>query len=201
MSRFLTAAFSVLVLTAATVSAQDPPVPPPLPPGPGGFDGGFAPVRPAAQQFKELVPTLINTLGDGDAEVRQHAAAALAALGKDAVPALVEALKDNQKERRAGAAYALGQMGFFGRDAIPGLLTALKDGEATVKRSAAHALSRILSQEGGSFHFGYGPPGMPVGPGRPFTVPGVAPTPPPLTPLPVPPKPDRDVDAKEAGKR
>lgn len=178
MSRLL--AIGLLVALTGLTTAQPPPPPPP--PGPGGFDGGYTPYRPAAQQYKELVPGLIAALGDTDTEVRQHSAMALAALGKDAVPSLVDALKDKMKERRAGAAYALGQMGMFGRDAIPALLTALKDDEATVKRSAAHALSRILSQESGGFGHGYM---TPMRPGRPIAAPGLDfPTAPPLPPPP-----------------
>jgi hypothetical protein len=160
------------MIAVAVAAAQQPPPPPPpptVPPFPG--DGGFGNFRPAAQQFKELVPALITTLGDADTEVRQHAGMALAALGQDAVTALVDALKDPQKERRAGAAYALGQMGFVGREAIPPLLGALKDSETAVKRSAAHALANILSNEQG---FGNAMPGFGGPPGRPMIAPGIA---------------------------
>ena len=135
-------ALLVGVLLAAPLLAADPPELPPLrPPSASGF-------QPAAQQFKELIPSLIASLKDSDADVRQHSAMALAALGHDAIGPLTEAIRDPSKEKRAAAAYALGQMGYEARDAMPTLLKALKDEETAVRRSASQAVSRILNSEG-----------------------------------------------------
>jgi HEAT repeat protein len=105
------------------------------------------PARPAAQQYKELIPTLIEALNDSDLEVRQYSALALAAVGADALPALKEALQDKCRERRSAAAYALGQMGASAREAIPELLKTVQDEDTMVKRSAAQALSRIITRD------------------------------------------------------
>ncbi|MFL5339813.1 MAG: HEAT repeat domain-containing protein [Gemmataceae bacterium] len=131
------------LLTAATLGAQEPPPPLATPsvPEPGQ-------TKPAAQQFKELVPALVDALKDIDPDVRQHAALALAAVGSVAVKPLTEALKDGSRERRAAAAYAIGQMGYVGRDAVPELVKLLKDEDPNVRRAAAQAISRIVSSEG-----------------------------------------------------
>ncbi len=161
--------------------------PPELQPPPPGFTPGGPPevFRPANQQFKELVPGLIDALKDTDAEVRQHSAMALAAIGQEAIAPLSEAIKDPSKEKRAAAAYALGQMGYDGREAMPALLKALKDDEASVRRSSSQAISRILNNEGVVFGRGmmggFGGGGMP---GRGF------PVPPPAIRIPSPEKPD-----------
>src|SRR5207253_9383659 len=101
---------------------QPPDLPPPLPRPPGVGPNPFDEHSPA-RQFKELIPSLIDALKDTDAEVRQHSAMALAALGPEAIKPLSDAMKDPVKEKRAAAAYALGQMGSLSRDAVPVLLT------------------------------------------------------------------------------
>jgi HEAT repeat protein len=144
-------------------------------PGPPGFP------QPAAQQFKELIPSLIDALKDADPEVRQNSAMALAALGQDALTPLKDALKDANKEKRAAAAYALGQMGNTGRDAMTDLLKLLKDDEPVVRRSVSQAISRILTAEGNMYGFGMARPAIAFpAPGSiapPLPAPG--PTPPP----------------------
>jgi hypothetical protein len=111
-----------------------------------------------ANQYKDLIPGLMDALKDTDPEVRQHTAMALAALGREAISPLIKALEDPVKEKRASAAYALGQMGHNANEAIPALLKTLKDDEATVRRSASQAISRVLSGE--MFVAGRGLPGM-----------------------------------------
>jgi HEAT repeat protein len=140
-------------------------------------------MRPAAQQFKDLIPTLIEALKDADPEVRQNSAIALASLGQDALAPLKEALKDANKEKRAAAAYALGQMGHAGRDAMPDLLKVMKDEEVNVRRAASQAISRLVADEGQMFGFGMVPRGL--GGFRPPSGPFI-PAPPTPTPVQAP---------------
>src|SRR5437868_887761 len=89
------------LLVTAQLIAGPPEPPPPLPPlAPNALDDAGI-MRPAAQQFKELVPALIEALKDPDPDVRQHTALALATIGQDALKPLIEALTDDNKERRA----------------------------------------------------------------------------------------------------
>src|SRR5262245_46833424 len=170
-----------LFVAALAAAAPQPPGPSrpseapvgPRFPGPPGFP------LPAAQQFKDLVPSLIDALKDADPEVRQNSAMALAALGHDALAPLKDALKDANKEKRAASAYALGQMGNTGRDAMTDLLKLLKDDEPVVRRSVSQAISRILTAEGNMYSFGMARPaiGFPA-PGSiapPLPAPGSAP--------------------------
>lgn len=144
-------AIGTFLLLAAFGQAQDTPLPspPPLPPPPrGDFPPGFQrPGHAMAQQYKELVPALIESMKDSDADVRQHAAIALATIGRDALKPVLEALKSANKEQRSAAAYALGQMGELGQEGIPELTKALKDEEVVVRRAAALALSRIVASD------------------------------------------------------
>lgn len=96
---------------------------------------------------EQLIATLVESLGDPDAEVRVNVATALANLGEVAVPALVETLAHPRAERRVGAALALGRMGPEAKAAIPALLKALKDKEDVVRREASYALSRIVTPD------------------------------------------------------
>ncbi|MEJ5343928.1 MAG: HEAT repeat domain-containing protein [Chloroflexus sp.] len=87
------------------------------------------------------VPALVQALGDGDADVREAAAAALGRIGDAAaVPALVPVLRDGYADVREAAAAALGQIG---APAVPALVQALGDGDANVRRAAAAALGQI----------------------------------------------------------
>jgi hypothetical protein len=184
MRPFVAAFTALIVVLPALAGPQEPPPgPPPLPAYPGMPD--FP--RSVAQQFKELVPALIEALKDVDPEVRQNSALALSTLGRDAIAPLKDALKDANKEKRAAAAYALGQMGYAGREAMTELLKVLKDDEAAVRRSASQAISRIVAAEGNTFGFGMGRPAMGFPPQVhlvPLSPPGLpAPAP---TPTPVP---------------
>jgi vesicle coat complex subunit len=108
-----------------------------------------APLRTAAQEYKELIPGLIDALKDEDSEVRQYSALSLAAIGREALPRLIEVLRDPNTGVRSAAAYAIGRIGPQAREAIPLLVKALKDPEAMVKRTAAEALSRLLGPDYG----------------------------------------------------
>ena len=112
--RALFAAVLGLAVASLAFAAPQPPGAPKLPEPVPMFGFGLS----AAQQFKDLIPSLVDALKDSDPEVRQNSAFALAALGHEALPALKDALKDTNKEKRAAAAYALGQMGYTGRDAM-----------------------------------------------------------------------------------
>lgn len=167
-------AIAAAALSSVLAFADPPDVPPPgtgaprppvAPGGPYGGPAGFGP-QATSQQFKDLIPSLVEALKDSDAEVRQHSAMALAELGHEAIKPLTEAISDPSKDKRAAAAYALGQMGYEGREAIPALLKALKDEESVVRRSSSQALSRILSKESMMYGRGFGMPGM--APGRPY---------------------------------
>jgi hypothetical protein len=137
--------FSLVVILAMAASLQGQPPPisgPPASPSPGSPG-----TTPAARQFTNLIPSLIDALKDSDSEVRQHAAMSLAAIGPESIKPLTESLTDPIVEKRAAAAYALGHMGYEGHDAIPALLKSLKDDDASVRRAASQAISRILSDE------------------------------------------------------
>jgi len=139
--RFLSP-FLLSLLIGAPLFAQ-PPQPPTLP----GAASGAGDSGSITRQYTDLIPELIASLKDSDADVRQHAAMALATLGADALKPLTESLSDPVKEKRAAAAYALGHMGYEGRDSMPALLKTLKDEDPSVRRAASQAISRIVSDE------------------------------------------------------
>jgi HEAT repeat protein len=93
---------------------------------------------------QELVANLIEMLDDGDPEVRQNIAIALANLGEMAVPTLIEALNHSCPERRMGAARALGLVRPTARSAIPALARTMKDKNPQVRREVSYSLSRIV---------------------------------------------------------
>ena len=59
------------------------------------------------------------------------------------VPALIESLKDKEADVRWSAAIGLGQFGEQARDAIPALQAALSDHDARVREAAGKAMVRI----------------------------------------------------------
>jgi hypothetical protein len=142
MMRFVVVSISLLLLPMLALAQPQRPLDLPALPSPQP-----APLRTAAQEYKELIPGLIDALKDEDSEVRQYSALCLAALGREALPALMEALKDTNKEERSAAAYAIGRIGPQARESIPLLVKMLKDPEAMAKRSAAEALSRLLGPD------------------------------------------------------
>ncbi len=91
-----------------------------------------------------IIKRLVTALGDGDPDVRQNIALALAKIGSDSITPLSAALTDPNAERRAGAAYALGLIGESANAAIPSLLNLLDDVSVDVRRQASYAVSRIV---------------------------------------------------------
>jgi hypothetical protein len=120
----------------------------------GGPPGGF----PGRADYKELIPVLVETLGDADADVRKNVAHSLARIGQSSVAPLLDILKDKDKskELKANAAYILGKIGPPAREALPTLTKALKDHDRELRRRAAFAIANIVGDDwGGGF-----PPGM-----------------------------------------
>lgn len=77
---------------------------------------------------RAAVPSLIQTLGHRDAQVRRQAALVLARIGPDAadaVPELTELLDDPEESVRKAAARALGQIGPEAAEAVPALMRQL----------------------------------------------------------------------------
>ena len=93
-----------------------------------------------------LIPILMGTLGDEDANVRYNAAEALRHLGQtspEVVTALVTALGDQDANVRASAAVSLGQLGQLSPEAVAALVTALRDENANVRTRAAVSLGEL----------------------------------------------------------
>jgi len=101
-----------------------------------------------------IVPEIMSLLEDGDADVRESAAMALAWMGERnrrvavrAIPGLISVLKDKDGNVRGSAAMALGRIGEKNpeavRQAIPRLIGSLKDRSKVVRGSAAQALGMI----------------------------------------------------------
>ena len=101
-----------------------------------------------ADEFKELIPTLIEALEDPDDEVRNHASEALVDLGREAVPALLQAITGKRTKIRSEAARVVGRMAsegdYVAREAIPSLLKALKDEDKEVKQAASFAVKQLV---------------------------------------------------------
>jgi len=77
---------------------------------------------------RAAVPSLIQTLGHRDADVRRQAALVLARIGPDAadaVPELTNLLDDTEQDVRKAAARALGQIGPAASEAVPALMRQL----------------------------------------------------------------------------
>src|SRR4051812_13645340 len=129
---------AVIVITAVAAgrAAAQQPLPPSLDP---------APKPVPAVPVRDLVPALIESLHDADADVRQYAAVALAAVGPEAVEPLTSALREKNPDARAAAAYALGLIGAPAVSASAELVKALKDDEREVRRQTALALGRIVT--------------------------------------------------------
>jgi HEAT repeat protein len=86
---------------------------------------------------------LAAALGDQDAEVRQKAGSALAAIGPNAIPFLIKALEHSNPLVRAVAATSLGQLSPADRAAIRPLIRALRDTEPSVRLQVAAALGHF----------------------------------------------------------
>jgi HEAT repeat protein len=97
----------------------------------------------------EVVPLLIDRIGDTDPSVRAVAATYLGILhdgGADAVTALLEGLKDPVPDVRRAAATALGSFGSDAEPAIPALRKASSDPDEDVAREAGVALVKLTSK-------------------------------------------------------
>jgi hypothetical protein len=174
-----------LLTAAGHLAAQGPPPPPLTPPG------YPTPTRP--MDLKELIPPLLDALKDSDADVRQSAAGALAAIGREAVAPLLKVFedKDKDKDTRAGIAFVFGQMGAQGREALPALTKSLKDKEEDkdVRRKAVASIHLIVKDTASKGYHGggvgypmpYGPPATGNFVGPPGAVPAPLPAPVPAT--------------------
>jgi len=97
----------------------------------------------------EVVPLLIDGMGDTDPGVRAVAATYLGIIhegGADAVTALVEGLKDQTPDVRRAAATALGSFGSVAEPAIPALRKASSDPDEDVAREAGVSLVKLTSK-------------------------------------------------------
>lgn len=77
---------------------------------------------------RAAVPSLMQTLGHRDPQVRRQAALVLARIGPDAVdavPVLTNLLDDPEEDVRKAAARALGQIGPEAAEAVPALMRQL----------------------------------------------------------------------------
>lgn len=142
---------------------------------PMGFIGGPGGL-PGRTDYKELVPALIDTLGDADSDVRKNVAHSLARIGQPAVTPLLDILKDKEKskELKANAAYVLGKIGPSAREALPALTRALKDHDRDLRRRAAFAIAHIVSNDFQGFPPGMFPGGMRPGMGGTTADAGIA---------------------------
>jgi hypothetical protein len=99
-----------------------------------------------------VVLALTQALEDGDGDVREAAADALAEIGPhavEAVPALITALGDDRIGVRRAAALALGEIGPGAREAVPTLIQALGDESSLMRQAAVKALRAITGQDFG----------------------------------------------------
>src|SRR5690242_13487375 len=88
------------------------------------------------------VGPLVHALGDPDAAVRDHAAAALHRIGPAAVRPLTLALADSEPRVRRVAAAALARLEPVPPAAVGALAARLHDADAQVRRNAVEALAR-----------------------------------------------------------
>ena len=98
----------------------------------------------------EVIPSLINYLGDQDAEVRSRAVGLLTKpVGERAAPRLIEVLDNTNSLVRGAAARILGTYGTVASAAVPKLAELVKEEnepDAQVRYSAAEALWKIDHQ-------------------------------------------------------
>jgi HEAT repeat protein len=122
----------------------------------GALVDSAAPVRRAAARLMGYVAVLapdsaitkamVPLLKDGDAQVRQQAAAVLGSLGGDAfsaVDSLAAAVADSDKGVRLSALNALASMGIHAKGAMNEVAAALKDRDPQVRTFAANALGAM----------------------------------------------------------
>ncbi|HET8541592.1 MAG TPA: HEAT repeat domain-containing protein [Anaeromyxobacter sp.] len=101
-----------------------------------------AAARALARAGGAAVAPLVERLGGPDPDLRQAAAAVLAAIAdRRAAPALTARLADPDPNVRAAAADALGKIG--GREAVEALRAAVDSDDATLRLSALEALAQL----------------------------------------------------------
>jgi len=88
----------------------------------------------------DVIPALIERLGDEDVVVRLRATLALVQIGESVIPALIKTLKNKNVTVRSGAIFGLSQMGSL---ALPALTEALHDRDEKVRNGAVSALGKI----------------------------------------------------------
>jgi hypothetical protein len=95
-----------------------------------------------------LVPTLVSSLTNQDAELRGNAATMLGELQARphiVVPELAKLVRDGNKNTRYRAIVALEKFGTNARPAVVDLLPALNDSDRSIRHTATHALRAIES--------------------------------------------------------
>jgi HEAT repeat protein len=102
------------------------------------------PLEELLSRHQDLVDSLVDSLRDGEGEVRETTMYTLGRIGKRAVPSLIAKLRDKDRDLRANAAYVLAQLGRDSQESLPSLMIALKDGDREVRRRAAYAIHRII---------------------------------------------------------
>ncbi len=95
----------------------------------------------------EVVPLLVDCLGDASELMRRNTCYALSAVGPPAVDALRDALSDSREYVRINAAEALGDLGTKATAAVPALIDSLDDDSISVRAHALEALG-TTSQSG-----------------------------------------------------
>lgn len=97
-------------------------------------------------EAKGVVPTLIDTLRDKDAELRDRGIRILGKLGAHAAaaaPALVEALRDDEEVVRDAAARVLAGLGKEARPALPALIKGVQAGDLAILDGASRVLAHM----------------------------------------------------------
>jgi HEAT repeat protein len=98
------------------------------------------------EKAQASIPSLIASLNDEKAEVRKHAAFALANIGAPAVPALIEALQSNDVNMRKNAVFSLGEIGRDAEPAVPALTAMKHDPSSNVRWVVDSALKKITGK-------------------------------------------------------
>ena len=101
----------------------------------------------ASDKVKEVVPRLVEFLGDADVDVAQLAAWRLSQIGPPAVGPLTEALTDKNPRRRRSAAFGLALMPKHARGAVPQLAQLLADKDADVAWNSVQALGVLGTED------------------------------------------------------
>jgi CubicO group peptidase (beta-lactamase class C family)/HEAT repeat protein len=92
---------------------------------------------------KETIPFLVEKLADKNQSISWHSATALSKIGEEAIPSLINTLKNGNTNVVICATHALGKIGSKSKDAIPLLIKNLKHKNSGIKESAVIALGQI----------------------------------------------------------